>query len=34
MAEEAGLSVDLTGYEKAMEAARLEAKAVGRRMRE
>mgnify|MGYP000699388426 CR=1 FL=1 len=31
MAEEAGLSVDLAGYEKAMEA-RLEAKAVGRWM--
>ena len=30
MAEEACLSVDMVGYEKAMEAARLEAKAVGK----
>ena len=32
MAEEAGLSVDLAGYGTAMEAAPLEAKAVGRWM--
>ena len=30
MAEEAGLTVDMEGYQRAMEAARAEAKAVGR----